>query len=142
MRMTPYLVILFFISLNLSLWIINESNVLGVESVIEPYEDPYDIIGNLAHIDVNDIYAGVVPLVATTIIGLITQHLLLGATLGIIMFAVNMFIPIVSWIMTGFPMFLQKIGTPIWIYLPIQALMGLVWFWFILGFFAQRNLER
>lgn len=141
MRTTPFILIAFFVSLNVSLYMINESNVLGVESVYEPLEDPTDILGRLATLDGTDLMIGGIPLIASSIIGFITGHLLLGASLGIILFAFNLLIPVVNWILMGFPEFLYQMNAPYWIVIPVQVMMALVWFWFMISFIGQRAME-
>jgi hypothetical protein len=76
-----------------------------------------------------------------TILSYITGHLIFGGTVAIILFAMELFFPIVKWVVFGLPTFLQQMGVSIVIYESITALLALVWFWFILGFVAQRQLE-
>lgn len=75
------------------------------------------------------------------IIGYITGHLIFGGTVAIILFAFDLFIPVVKWVIFGLPTFMAQMGVPLVVYTSVTALMSCVWFWFILSFVAQRQLE-
>jgi hypothetical protein len=142
MKLTAFLIIAFFVCLNVCLYIISETAVLPY-SETSPYETPSGISSKLLHVDLstgNLAIAGT-QLVIFIILSYITGHLIFGGTVAIILFAMELFFPIVKWVVFGLPTFLQQMGVSIVIYESITALLALVWFWFILGFVAQRQLE-
>jgi len=143
MRMTPFTMVMFFIALNVSLYIINETGVItpsGTEAH-QPIVSPTEVSGTLVDISGTSLLMAGVPLVIGTIIGWITRNIWAGGTLAIILFALDLLFPVVRWVLFGIPEFLTQIGVHYSIVLGITALMSVVWFWFILGFIGQRQLE-
>lgn len=134
MRVTAYALIVFFICLNLSFYIIAETEVLPEYKA--PYEKPTGIESQ---------FTNVLTLTIVTVIGAgisaIMGRFLLGATISLIIWVLGYFLPIVSWVFVGFPRFLAQMGVPEVIYVSLSALMAVVWFWFIMGVFSQRTLE-
>lgn len=144
MKLTAFGILLFFVSLNVSLYMIRETGVLPDYETISPYEEPSGISGRLISVDVstgNLVMAGTA-LIMAVIIGWATGHLLFGGTLGIILFSLTIFFPALSWVILGLPRFLQQMGVPLAVYTGITALLAVVWFWFLMGFLAQRPLEE
>lgn len=142
MKLTAFLIIAFFVCLNVCLYIISETAVLPY-SETSPYETPSGISTKLFYVDLstgNLLIAGT-QLIIGTILGFIAGHLIFGGTVAIILFAMTLIFPIVKWVVFGLPTFLAQMGVSIIIYESITALLALVWFWFILGFVAQRQLE-
>lgn len=144
MKATPFVIILFFVSLNLSLYIINESDVLGSgDDIYQPYETPTGMLAFFPNADVGAVLvSGITTLGVGGIVGAITGHLLLGTTVGLLLWAISLMFPTITWIIAGFPIFLQQMGAPYWIYIPLQVIMSVVWFWFILEFLGQRVWEK
>lgn len=143
MRISAFSLILFFICLNLSIYLINANQVLtGVGK--SPYTDPTEISGLVLGLDITgeNLVLGVVTIGVGFAVGLLTGQLILGGTLALVLFAINLVIPILKWILFGFPIFLGQIGVPPSIVITLEALMSIVWFWFFLGFFSQRTVER
>lgn len=143
MKATPFTLMLFFVCLNLSLFVINESNVLGSGDVYAPYESPTGMLTLFPSITIEGLLvSGLTSLGVTGIIGVVTGHLLLGTTVGLLLFALQLVFPLLRWIIAGFPTFLTQIGTPYWIVIPVQVLLSVVWFWFILELLGQRQWEK
>jgi len=142
MKLTAFGIILFFVCLNVSLYLINETAVLPHWQQ-SPYEEPSGIIGRLIHLDLSaeNLLIGIVPLTVSWILGWISGHLLFGGTLGIIIFAMDLCFPVIKWVVFGLPIFLSQMGVPLVVYTSMTALMSVVWFWFLLSFIAQRQLE-
>lgn len=143
MRITAFSLILFFICLNLSIYLINETGALtGVGK--SPYTNPDEITWLIMGIDISsgDLVLGVVTIGVGFAVGLLTGQLILGGTLALILFAINLVIPVLKWVLFGFPIFLGQLGVPPAIATTLEALMAVVWFWFFLGFFSQRTVER
>ena len=143
MRLTVYPVILFFVCLNLALFMMNETALLG-ELSRPPYEEPTAIIENLFYLDLstNTLIMAGTSLVVSIIVGFIAGNMIYGGTVAIILFALNLLFPIVRWVLFGFPIFLAQIGVPTVVITVVNVLMSVVWFWFILGIIAQRQLEK
>lgn len=142
MKLTAFGIILFFVCLNLSLYLINETSVLPSYQQ-SPYETPEGISGRLVHLDLStsNLAIGTTLLAVFVVIGYITGHLLFGGTVAIILFAFDLLFPVAKWIVFGFPIFLAQMGVPLVVYTTLTALFSVVWFWFLLGLVAQRQLE-
>jgi hypothetical protein len=143
MRLTPFTLVLFFISINVSLYVINETGVITMQGTetIQPYVSPTEISGILVYVDATSILMAGTALVVGTILSWLTSNIWVGGTLAVILFALDLLFPIVRWILFGFPVFLGQIGVHASIIVSLTALMSAVWFWFVLGFIGQRNLE-
>jgi hypothetical protein len=142
MKLTAFGILLFFICLNVSLYMINETAILPYWQQ-SPYEEPSGITGRLVHLDLTaeNLVIGGTTLSVLIIIGYITGHLIFGGTVAIILFAFDLFFPVIKWIIFGLPTFLSQMGVPLVVYSSLTALISAVWFWFLLGFIAQRQLE-
>ena len=143
MRLGAFGIILFFICLNVSLFMLNEAQVVG-DFVQPPYEEPDDITGFLVFTDPTGttLLTFTMELGAGVIFGLITGSLIAGGTVALVLAAITMFIPTARWVIFGFPVFLAQMQVPSFIVMTIEVLMAVVWFWFILGFIGQRQLEK
>lgn len=140
MRVTAYSLVLFFVCLNLSLFLLNNTQVLP-DYRVSPFEEPEGIQAHLISFDISGstlLMAGTA-LSVWVIISALTGNLIFGGTVALILFALTMLFPVVRWILYGFPIFLQQVGVPTVIVTVIEALMAVVWFWFILGFVGQRS---
>lgn len=138
--------VLFFVALNVSLFIINESNILTEQDsdVYQPYSSPQSLTDTLIRIDLSagTLALGTITMVVSGVIGWLTERIWLGGTLGIILFALDLLFPLVRWIFVGFPLFLSQMGVPSYLVVAVGAMMAVPWFWFILGFIGQRTLEK
>lgn len=148
MKLTAFAILLFFVCLNVSLYLINETAILPYWKQ-SPYEEPSGIVGRLIHLDLSleNLAIGGTTLTVSAILGLITGHLIFGGTVAIILFAFDLFFPVVKWVVFGLPSFLgQMLDTTdvrvVAVISGLTALMSVVWFWFLLGFVAQRSLEE
>lgn len=140
MRTSAYAVLLFFVCLNVSLFIISETEVLP--QYAEPYETPTDIrirlVGSFTVLTVTIILSGIV------------GQWLVGVAVGLLLWVLDFFIGttgIISWIFLGFPEFIERAammsGADLtFVYVitgATNALMAVVWFWFIMGLVSQRG---
>jgi hypothetical protein len=143
LRISAFGLILFFVSLNISLYLINETAILPSYSQ-SPYESPQNIQAKLVHLDLSaeNLMIGIVAAAASGLIGLITGHLLFGGTVALIFLAMDILFPIVKWVVFGLPEFMRQMGVPEILYVSVTALMSLVWFWFLVGLIVQRPLEE
>jgi hypothetical protein len=141
MKVTAFGLLLFFVALNVSLYVINETAILPYKQ--SPYEEPSGIIGRLVHLDLStqNLAIGGAGLTVFVILGWITGHLLFGGTVAIVLFAMSLLFEPLKWLIFGFPTFLGQMGVPLIVYTPLTALMSVVFFWFLLSFVAQRQLE-
>lgn len=153
MRLTAFAILLFFTCLNVSLYLINETAILPHWKQT-PYEEPTGITGRLIHLDLSaeNLVMGATTLSVAVILGFLTGHLIFGGTVAIILFAMDLLFPVLKWVVFGLPSFLgQMLYTTDMTVLEqaqvtavisgLTALMAAVWFWFLLGFIAQRSLE-
>lgn len=140
MRVTAYGTIVFFVCINLSLFLLNSTAML-TNYELSPFEDPAEISAIFIdfNITADEILFASIPLVIGAIIGFITGNFIFGGTVAIILFALELLFPIVRWILFGFPIFLGQIGVPSPIILVLDAFLAVIWAWFILGFIGQRT---
>jgi hypothetical protein len=135
MRITAFSIILFFVCLNLSLYVINVTQLVGNVGM-SPYESPANILSMFSTL----IFIGV-----GTIVGWATGNLIFGGAIALIIGVCSYLFNVVNWVFNGTSLFLSKImgSSPQTdaIIMSLQVLMAVVWFWFILGFISQRQLE-
>lgn len=139
MRVTAYSIILFFVSLNVSLYLIAETQVLPYYQ--QPYVSPADMkitrtVGSLAILTIGMIVAA------------LTRNWLFGAA-ALVLWALDYLIPIVHWVFFGFPEFMAQVAATTGdtamltaVTTSMNALMAVVWFWFMTGFISQRSMEQ
>lgn len=135
MRGGTYATLLFFVCLNLGFSIVNETQALPY--YITPPETPTSIMG----ISLDRIITGGIILVVGTLISFALGHLLLGGTITIIIFALELLAPVIDWAVFGFPKFLSLIGVPDIISVSLKALFAFIFFWFLVGIVSQRYME-
>jgi len=140
MKVTAYGSVVFFVCLNLSLYLLNETQVLPSYQ-LSPYEEPAGITAALIdfNITADELLLAGIPLAVAGIIFFVTGNFIFGGTVAIILFALQLLFPIVRWILFGFPIFLGQIGVPVTIVYVIEALLAVVWSWFMIGFIGQRS---
>lgn len=151
MRLTPFAIVLFFVAVNVSLSVIQLTQVLPPDEQISPYSQPTDITAMLVHLDISteNLVIGGSTIAVMLIIGWFTGHMILGGTLAIVLFALDLFIPVGKWVIFGIPSFVSTMvgvasadaATALMlngIVAGLTALLSVVWFWFILGFFTGR----
>lgn len=140
MRVTAYGTLIFFVTLNLSLYLLNASQVLSSYR-LSPIEEPAGISTQLIDFNVttDELLMVGIPLAIMVIIRTLTGNFILGGTVALLLFGLEMLFPIVRWILFGFPIFLGQIGLPSYVVLIIDSMLAVVWSWFILGFIMQRS---
>lgn len=154
MRLTAFAIIVFFIAMNISLGIIQISRVLPQDKTIPTTTAPQDITTMLIHVDLStgNLIIGGAALAVGAFLGWFMGNLILGGTVAIIFFGLDLFIPIGKWVIFGLPSFIgDMVGTAgadatttatlSAITFGLTALMAAVWFWFFLGLIMQRPLE-
>lgn len=143
MKISAFGLILFFVCLNISLYLIS---VFGVLPSFQqsPYETPENITTKLVHLDLSGgtLIIGIVAAGVGGLVSLITGHLLFGGTVALVFLALDIIFPLVRWIVFGLPEFMRQMGMAPELYGAVTALMALVWFWFIVGLIIQRPLEE
>lgn len=139
MRVTAYSIILFFVCLNVSLYLVNELQVIPFG--LAPYESPDAISTRLV--------GGFAILTVTMLVSALLGRLVYGAAIGLVLFALDIMLPIFHWIFFGFPEFMTMVaatsGNPGLIYVvtgALNALMAVVWFWFFMSFLTARYMEQ
>lgn len=135
MKIGAFEILLFFICLNLSCFILNEMEALPY--YIEPVETVESInaqfvttIGGAIAIIGGGVFAGL-------LIGAIVQ----AAAIALVIAALSFLVPLFDWIIMGFPKMLIALGVPEPIYLALGVLVGVTWVWFLIGIVAQRYME-
>lgn len=143
MRVTAFGLILFFVCLNISLFIYSQANFFSRKEDL-PYELPENIMSKFVSLDASsdNLMIGIVTVSVLGIIGWITGRLLLGGFVALVIFALELAFPILKWVILGFPIFLLQIGVPLFIVTGLNALMAVVWFWFILTLIGTRVVEE
>lgn len=142
MRVTAFSILLFFVSLNLSLYFINETQILPYMEQ-PPYTSPEDIGSHLVLVDVSaqNLLIGGSILAVGFVVGWITGRMIYGGTVAIILFAMDLLFPVVRWTLFGFPLFLNQLGVHYALTTIFSTVVSLVFFWFIIGFIGQRQME-
>lgn len=144
MRVTAFSIILFFVCLNVALYIVHETQVLPFSQ--EPYEDPGDFTttGTISYR-----LAGSLTLLGVTAMVAILSKNTYIALAGLTIWVADIFFPVFHWILFGFPEFATRLaaasGSPSQVYVvttAMNALVAAVWFWFILGFVSGRSMEQ
>lgn len=122
---------------------VNESGVLPPYEVVQPYTEPEDILSKIAHIDLSSgtLLIGITAFAASAIFGILTGHLILGGTVGLILLGIDLVSPIAAWILLGFPRFLVQIGVHPLIITVFTVIFAYPWFWFLLNVILQRPVE-
>ena len=135
MRIGAFEILLFFICLNLSCYVLHEMDALP-ESM-EALETPESINQQFYYT-----IGGSIAIISGGILaGLMVSAVIQGATIALIIAALSWLVPILNWIFSGFPRMLMLMGIPLPIWTSIQVLIGVVWVWFLIGIVAQRYME-
>ena len=135
MKVNAFGVLFFFICLNLSCYVLNE--IEAVPYYMEGVETPESI----KDITYTRVLSSISILVGGTLVGILFNTLVYGATIALIICVINLIFPVVDWLILGFPNLLLQMGVPEVIYTVIGTLFAAVWFWFLLGIIAQRYME-
>ncbi len=138
MRGIAFDILLFYICLNLSCWLIVETNILpGISVQPESSPEQMPFWGTVSSL--TTISSIAIPGIGG-LIAIITGHLLFGAAL-LVLAALTYFFPIVQWLINGFPIFIANLDLPIPIYLIIQVLVGFCFLIFIIEFMGGRQIS-
>lgn len=137
MRIGAFEILFFFICLNLSFYVINETQAIPEHS-IEGVETP----ASIEAMTIDRIVAGGVILVIGTLISIALKQYVLGGTITVILFALELVAPVVDWVLFGFPRFLTIIDVPPVISTALTTIFAVVWFWFLIGLISQRYMEQ
>lgn len=135
MKIGAFELLLFFICINLSCYILNTIEVLPDTTLAT--ETPQSINDQFAL----GIGGSIAIVMGGVIAGMMVSAVIQGAAIALIIAAISWLVPIADWIFLGFPKMLALIGLPEPIWLAIQVLIGLVWVWFLIGIVAQRYME-
>ena len=138
--MKAYHLILFFVCINASLYLIQETQVLSIST--EPIESLDNIYTRML--------SGFVTFTVVAIITGLGGYLAYGVTIGLLLWVADIFLGssgIISWIIYGIPQFATQAalmaGADASVMIPIgmvlRALMAVVWFWFMIGLLTQRG---
>lgn len=127
--------ILFFVCLNLSFYIINETQVLPRS--MEGIETPESITA----MTYTPLLASITILIGGLGVTAIFRQYVFGTTLTLILFGLSVLLQPVQWIVAGFPLFLEAIGVPEVIWIVLSTLFSFVFFWFLVGIATQRYME-
>ncbi len=140
MKLTPYLILLFLVAVNGSLYLLNQLEVLPYYK--QGTYDPQQMQSKLVAVDVslNSLALGGIGLGMGIIGGLIAKNLLAGGTVGLILFAISVFLPIIKWALFGIPEFMLQMGVPTVFVAVVYALIAVPYVWFVLGFVSSRTM--
>ena len=141
MKLTPFIALFFFVCVNLSLYLMTETHFMA-STMNPPYETP-ESLGGIFHFDLStgNLLVGGGILGVGLIMGWITGKLIYGGTVAIILFGLDLVLPIVKWLILGLPIFLGQIGVHPAITLTVGTLLTVIFFWFFLSMLVQRPLE-
>ena len=135
MKVGAFEVLLFFICLNLSCFVLNEMEALPVS--IQPTETPASINA----LFVTNVGGAIAIIGGGVFAGLLLGALVQAAAIALVIAVLSFLVPIFNWIFAGFPKLLLQMGLPEPIYLVITVLVGVVWVWFLIGIVGQRYME-
>lgn len=142
MKVTAYGMLTFFVCFNLGFFLLNETDIIPYEEQ-SPHETPEGMRLQLLSFNttVNQLFIAGTTLAAGGIVSyILTGSVVSAGIIVIILFALAQLLPIVSWVVYGFPTFLQSIPwVPDIVYQLATVFTALVWAWFILGFLGQRS---
>lgn len=139
MRLTVFTMMGFLICFNLSLYLLNSYQLLGSEFGISPYSSPEDMNFVEASLSSQGLIIGASTITAAILIGYFAGNMIVGGSIGLLILAAELLIPVVRWVLFGFPLFLSDIGVPSAISNTLIVIFSFVWFWFFISFFSERS---
>ena len=141
MRLSATSLMFFYVCLNLACFLTAEMQILPMiqEPHTPPSQMPFTTSLNSILSDPLQMTAGLT-LGVTGIIGVILGHSLVGVVI-LVVAALAWLLPVVRWIVLGFPELMGMLGVPSPIYVVITALCSFVWFLFIIEFLGGRRVE-
>jgi len=138
MKTTAFSLILFFVCLNVSLYIIKETQLIPY--YVEPYEDPSEFSTRIV--------TSLGILGGGALVAALTGNAWIGVA-ALTMWVGSVLLPFFDWGLFGFANFLGSMAAmtanPALVLVVIngvEALMAVVWFWFLLSMISQRYVER
>lgn len=135
MKVGAFEILLFFVCLNLSCYILVEMEALPY------YIEGIETTTSIETMTINKILGSIAIVIAGTFVGVLFNAVTQAAAIAMIVATLNYLIEVVEWILFGFPKLLTLFGVPSIIYTVLATLLGLVWFWFLIGIVAQRYME-
>jgi len=135
MRVGAFEILLFFICLNLSCFILNEMDALP--ETVQATETPASINDQF----LLGIGSSIAIIMGGVIAGMLVSAVIQGAAVALVIAAISWLVPVADWLFLGFPKMLMLMGLPDPIWLSLQVLIGIVWVWFLIGIVAQRYME-
>ena len=140
MKVTAYAILLFYVSLNISLYLVNQTQVLpyNVPAQRTPFNMAQALLG------------GFLTMTIASIAAVLVGNLLIGAAAGLSLFAIQYLIgqdTVIHWVFYGFPAFINDAAlasgvdaTTVTLFTTVtMALASLPWFWFIMSYFGGRS---
>ena len=106
MRVGAFEILLFFICLNLSCYVLNEMDVLP--ETIQTTETPESLNNRF----ILGIGGSIAIVMGGIVAGLMLSSIIQGATIALVIAAVTWLAPIADWIFLGFPRMIQLMGVP------------------------------
>jgi len=134
-RVGVFEIILFFVCLNLACYFLNE--IEAIPYALEGIETPETIMEQTSL----QLFSSIAVVISGTFAGFIVGSIVAGASIALVLAAIMYVLPILQWVFFGFPNVLLFMGVPSVITTVIQVLIGVVFFWFLIGLIAQRYME-
>lgn len=135
MKLTAFGIIFFFICLNLSFYVINQTELFPY--YIPGTETPQSI-ENMTYLK---IISSVAILITGTLVGIFLNVLVQASSIALIIAVLNYLYEPITWVFTGFPLFLSRMGVPLVIYTVVEVIFAFTFFWFLVGIIGQRYTE-
>lgn len=139
MRVTAFSLLLFYVCLNISIYLVAETEVLPY--YIPPHESPENML-------IVTMIGAISFMTVTGIVSSIIGNWLFGAA-SLTVWAISYILPIFKWVFWGFPEFLIMIAYTtenpalvLTVVTSVNALMAVVWFGFFMGFVSQRSIDQ
>lgn len=146
MRVTAYSILLFYLCLNVSLYVVNVFQVIPTEGVPSQRVIEQGAQGNVAQL----LLGGFLTFTLAALITYIGGSLILGGTAALILFALQYLVggdSVLHWIFFGFPAFVGDVASSfgmdagsVLVFQSVVLTLGCIpWFWFILSYFGGRS---
>jgi hypothetical protein len=138
--MRIWAIFLFFVVFNISLYMIQASGVIGYSQA--PYQSPGNISSQLVGWNVItnvSSVTGIIFLTVSAITALVLKEYVLGTAM-LVIWTLGYLIPVVQWVLFGFPIFLAQCGVPAYIWVSLTTVISLCFFWFLLNFVGGKSI--
>jgi hypothetical protein len=147
MKTTPFTILAFILSFNLSLFAMQAWSILP--NTLAPQDSATNLANGLISVDfsINSLIMAGSGFGLGAIWGLYTGNIVAGGGVGLLLAALTMFVPIVKNAVWGLPNFIGQILstsgasvlTTSTVVAIVSGLMALPWFWFLFSFVSQRQ---